>query len=64
MKNWVVAGYHAMNGSSTTKWDKITKFLGELNDQYTYPKLIYMDINSDTSTDKYQKWMKKRIREE
>jgi len=52
-----------MNGNSTNKWEKVTKFLGDLNDQYSYPKMIYMDINSDTSTEKYGGWMRKRIRE-
>ena len=54
--NWIITGYHADNGVSHTKWDKVNSVLNELNDAYKWPKIVYMDINTDTEHRKFKEW--------
>ena len=47
---WVVAGFHAQKGNTKVKWTEATEYLYDINNQYTHPKIIYMDINADVSS--------------
>lgn len=32
--NWILGGYHADNGVSATKWEKVNAVINELSDAY------------------------------
>ena len=54
--NWILGGYHADNGVSATKWEKVNAVINELSDAYKWPKIIYMDINTDVNHKKFKEW--------
>ena len=55
-KNWIISGYHADNGNSKQKWNKINSILNDLDDSYQWPKVVYMDINTDVTHKKFIEW--------
>ena len=46
-KSWIVGGLHAENGTGREKWREIETFLEDINLEYSYPKIIHIDINAD-----------------
>ena len=45
-----------MNGNNQEKWKDIENYLSYLNEQYIYPKIVYLDINTDIGDRKYKEW--------
>ena len=54
--NWIISGYHAENGNNIEKWDKINAIMNDLNDAYKWPKILYIDVNTDVEHKKFKDW--------
>ena len=54
--NWIISGYHADNSNNIEKWDKINAVMNDLNDAYKWPKLLYIDVNTDVEHKKFKEW--------
>ena len=54
--NWIILGYHADNGNNLEKWDKNNAVMNDLNDAYKWPKLLYIDVNTDVEHKKFKEW--------
>ena len=54
--NWIISAYHAENGNNKEKWEKVNSTLDNLNDAYKWPKVVYLDINTDVNHQKFKEW--------
>ena len=52
---WIVGGYQAPNGNNKTKWEEVRRTIEDLDDEYKYPKILYIDVNTSIHDDKYKK---------
>ena len=57
----ITSAYHTMNGNSKKKWNQVWKYINSINEAYQYPKLIYMDINSDINTQEFKEFERKMV---
>ena len=51
-----MGGVQAPNGNSKTKWEVVKRTIEDLDDEYKYPKVMYIDVNTSITDDKYRKW--------
>jgi len=50
---WIVGAIHAENGKAKEKWDHLNRKLDSLIVNYTTPMLLYVDVNTEITDEKY-----------
>ena len=55
----MLAGIHAENKDSIDKWEKLYKNIHDYHLRYKIPMVVYIDVNSDLTKNRYKEWKKK-----
>ena len=53
--NIIVGAHQAPNGKNMHKWTELKILLEGLDRQYPYPKILYVDANTDVSTNIFKR---------
>ena len=55
---WIMTAIHAANSQNQKKWDDIYAQIEIIERHYAHKKIIYIDINSDITSQKFTDFKK------
>ena len=50
-----MGGIQAPNGNNKNKWEEVKRNIEDLDDEYKYPKILYIDVNTSILDEKYKR---------